>query len=85
MVVSRYNLTLKTGAGQARVWATDLKTGQPVADMAVSIYDDGGKRIATATTDGDGLATVALKQTDPWAPLTVVGVSGEDMAVVLRN
>ncbi len=85
VVVSRYNLTLKTGAGQARVWATDLKTGQPVADMAVSIYDDGGKRIATATTDGDGLATVALKQTDPWAPLTVVGVSGEDMAVVLRN
>lgn len=85
VVVSPYNLVLKTGAGEAYVWATDLETGQPVEGMELTIYDDSGMAIAAATTDSDGLATAPLDISDPWVPLTVVGLLGDDSAVVLRN
>ncbi len=58
------------------VWATDLRTGQPLADVAVSV--DGA---TIATTNGDGLATTqAAAASSERRPLVVR--LDEDSAIV---
>jgi len=56
LVASTVNLTLKTDDRETLVWATDLETGTPVSFLPVAGYDEGGNRMAAATTDGNGLA-----------------------------
>jgi len=45
LVVSRLNLALKRTDSEALVWATDLQSGQPVADRLVAIYNDTGRKL----------------------------------------
>ncbi|MCX6022664.1 MAG: Ig-like domain-containing protein, partial [Chloroflexi bacterium] len=55
-VVTRTHLTLKQADGQALVWAVDVATGRPVADLPVTLYDkSGAQQVATGRTDADGL------------------------------
>jgi uncharacterized protein YfaS (alpha-2-macroglobulin family) len=42
------------------IWTTDLRTGDPVGDIPVELVGDG----RVATTDGDGLARVAVTGTE---------------------
>jgi uncharacterized protein YfaS (alpha-2-macroglobulin family) len=58
-------LTLKDSVdGQLLVWATDLKTGEPVPNLSVKVYQvtDVGKAptkpVNTATTDAQGVAMI---------------------------
>jgi uncharacterized protein YfaS (alpha-2-macroglobulin family) len=60
LVVSDYNLTLKTSRDETWVWATDLATGQPVNDLTLNARDDDGRARGTATTDANGLARFDL-------------------------
>ena len=55
MVVSDLNLTFKTGQEEALIWATDLADGQPVADLAIALYDQNERLLSTRTTDSDGV------------------------------
>jgi len=58
LVVSKINLTVKTTFDEALVWATDLQTGQPVADLPIQILNADFGTLAGATsgkTDSDGL------------------------------
>jgi alpha-2-macroglobulin len=55
LVVTPVNLTVKAAAGEVLVWATDLLSGQPVANLAISVLDGDGDSMASGATDADGL------------------------------
>ncbi|KAF0107556.1 MAG: hypothetical protein FD146_1590 [Anaerolineaceae bacterium] len=55
LVASNVNLTLKTGATDALVWAVDLRTGAPVANAPVRLYHADGTLVASGVTDAQGL------------------------------
>ncbi len=54
-VSSQVNLTFKFGPTEAMVWAVDLPSQTPIANAAVTIYDNAGNSLATGMTDKDGL------------------------------
>ena len=63
LFVSEINLTLKSEPDAALVWATDLQSGQPVADLAVDFYaidySNGRnelKLLGSGSTNADGIA-----------------------------
>jgi hypothetical protein len=56
LVVSKINLTMKTSADQVLVWATDYKSGQPVANVALTFYSSTYQPIKSVTTDEQGVA-----------------------------
>ena len=62
MVVSKINLTLKTFQDGALAWATDLQSGQPVVGLNVTFYDSQARQVAAATTGSDGVAQIALDE-----------------------
>ncbi len=55
LIVSAVNLTFKTTSTDALVWATDLKTGQPVPNLPISIYDKQGNLLDEGRTGTDGV------------------------------
>lgn len=63
LVVSNYNLTLKASERTALVWANDLQTGQPVANLALDVYDLYGNVLGNTTTNNDGVAQLAIQRT----------------------
>mgnify|MGYP005842515257 CR=1 FL=1 len=85
LVVTDTNLTLKNTQTEALIWATDLRDGKPVADVAVTVYDANGRAIAEVTTDQDGVAHAELPRQEPWAPLAVVAERDDAVAVVMRD
>ncbi len=51
-LVSNTNLTLKRAADEVLVWATDLRSGKPVAGLPITMY---GKAVREHTGDEEGL------------------------------
>jgi len=64
IVVTPYNVLLKSDQHKTLVWVTDLRTGKPVPGKSVSLI--AGKAKATLVTDEHGLAQVPLMQKGPW-------------------
>ena len=66
LVVSPYNVVIKRGLDDALVWVTDLASGQPVADVPVTIYPAGADAV-TGGTNAEGVfqANVPIS-TEPW-------------------
>jgi alpha-2-macroglobulin len=54
VVSSNLNLTFKVGATDALLWATDLRTNEPVS-ATFTIYDNNGIEVTSAQTDEQGL------------------------------
>jgi hypothetical protein len=79
LIVTPYNLALKRSETNALVWATDLSTGKPVADLPITIYTADGKATATGKTDKDGVYQGAFPRQEYWQPL--FAVSEQDGAV----
>jgi len=72
LVRSDMNVTLKAGQDEALAWATDLKSGQPIADATVR-FADNGKNNVRATADADGVAQAALPAArNVWDPLLAI-------------
>jgi len=85
MVVSRLNLTLKQSQTEALVWATDLKSGQAVADLPVSFWSEFDS-LGQGQTDKDGVAQIEYKKRDTWKPLfAFAGQEGKDNFAVAMN
>jgi uncharacterized protein YfaS (alpha-2-macroglobulin family) len=61
----------------ATTWVTDLRTGAPVPDVALSLT--GG---ASGTTDADGLATLTLPASSGIEESVLVATAGDDSAVL---
>ncbi|HKZ87386.1 MAG TPA: Ig-like domain-containing protein [Anaerolineae bacterium] len=62
LVVSQYNVVLKTWLGEAMVWVTDLRAGRPAPGISLVFYDYDNRDIARATTGSDGTARVAYDE-----------------------
>ncbi len=54
LLITGTGLTLKVAQRQTLVWATDLKTGQPIAGMAARVIDSTGRQVAAGRTGADG-------------------------------
>lgn len=54
IVASNVNLVFKISATDALVWATDLASGQPLIDTAVTVYNENGDALATGQTNAQG-------------------------------
>jgi alpha-2-macroglobulin len=82
IVVANTALSMKRDAyGNVLVWATDLKTGQPTANLKIALYNRDQQALAEAVTDADGLARIAYKQPlddyrTIWAVATGEGLFG---------
>ncbi len=53
--ISDTTLTLKKSETDLLVWATDLKTGQPVSRMDLKVMSAEGRELQRGVTDGNGL------------------------------
>ncbi|MFQ5854622.1 MAG: Ig-like domain-containing protein, partial [Anaerolineae bacterium] len=84
MIVSELNLALKRTDSEALVWATDLKSGQPVANQPIAIYNDSGSKLVEGQTDVDGVFRGTFeKQSEPWRPMFALSeVDGQIVAAV---
>jgi uncharacterized protein YfaS (alpha-2-macroglobulin family) len=79
LVRSRINLALKQAPQEALVWATDLASGQPVADLPVQFYSRQGT-YPGGSTDSDGLALNRdVPRENMWDPFfAMAGQPGDD-------
>ncbi len=64
LVVSSLNLALKHTETEALVWATDLKSGKPVANIPITLYDSSGRSLATGRVDKDGIYRAKFARQD---------------------
>ncbi len=55
IVLANANLTLKTTASEALIWLTDLDSGQPLAGVKVTLYDNTQETVFSGVTDSAGL------------------------------
>jgi uncharacterized protein YfaS (alpha-2-macroglobulin family) len=86
MAVSPYALTLKRSAGQVFVWAADLATGQPVADLPLvgasySYSSQSIQPLELGGTDAEGILQRQATTGDPSAPLMIWSSDGARFAV----
>jgi hypothetical protein len=88
LAVSHYQATLKLTPNEAFVWAVDLKTNQPAANLPVSVYDQSGTNLAAGTTDVSGIFQSPITaQQDPYnLSFAVLGTpGGADAGFVFSN
>ncbi|MCO5198691.1 MAG: Ig-like domain-containing protein [Anaerolineae bacterium] len=77
LIVADTNLVVKETFNHVHVWATDLESGEPSAGLNIAFYYD-GVNIGSATTDNDGLATLAKSENGRNSgTLAVAGTPGE--------
>ncbi len=59
LVVSQVNLTIKRSDNELLAWATDLKSGDPVSGLNLTVRTEDGGRYGALTTAADGTVTTA--------------------------
>jgi uncharacterized protein YfaS (alpha-2-macroglobulin family) len=84
VVVTRTMLAVKEASGQVLVWATDLRTGQPLPDLPVRFFRLGSTEVARGTTDKDGTLQVNVPTSSKEATLVVADRAG-DAAMALST
>ena len=60
MIVANANLTLKLSVDSLLVWATEVNTGEVIANAPIQVYDRFENVVAEGTTDADGLLSVEI-------------------------
>ena len=85
LIVSPWNVLLKTSQDELLVWVTDLASGQPVANVALAVYDAAGTPLQQLLTDDDGLALGAIEPLETWETLIVIASKGDDVGLGLRS
>jgi len=80
LAISHYQATLKLSPAEAFVWAVDLDTNAPAADLPVTVYDQEGKVLASGTTDFSGVFQGAISANqEPYnTSFAVLGELGGD-------
>ncbi len=90
LIVSRFNLSLKTTATEALIWATDLRSGNVLSELPIAVMNENGTVLAAGESDRDGVFVGDEHATmDPWAPVfAFVGDPGnpdQDFAVAINQ
>ncbi len=55
LVVVDANLTFKTTTNEALIWVTDLQSGEPLANIPLTVYDENFRAIGQGESDAEGL------------------------------
>ncbi|MCX7791258.1 MAG: hypothetical protein N2378_11510, partial [Chloroflexaceae bacterium] len=79
LLVSTARLTLRAAGDQALVWATDARSGAPLADLPVALYR-GSTLLARGQTNADGLWITAIDGDE--GPL--IAAAGGDRPAIVR-
>lgn len=59
-MVSKSALAIKYSLGEMLVWATDIRSGEPIKSMKIAVFSPGKKDILSGETDQNGLARIKL-------------------------
>ena len=80
LVISNIHMLYKTSTTDALVWAIDLRSGAPLQNAPVSLYDENGNFIASGQTDPAGLfyTTFAPVENPYGNTYAVIGAPGEE-------
>jgi hypothetical protein len=90
LTIASANLTFKTDSGEALIWATDLESGTPLADVPLTVFDSKFNDIGSGSTSSTGILQLDLPAPeDPYsiryvmtgsqAPQGVFGFASSDM------
>ncbi|NWF70057.1 MAG: Ig-like domain-containing protein [Chloroflexi bacterium] len=63
LVVATANLVMKTSVDSVLIWATDVQTGQVIADAPITVYDSDMNVLAQGSTDANGLLRAEMERT----------------------
>lgn len=85
LIVTPYNLALKRGETEALVWATNLSTGKPAADLPITLYGVDGKPASSGKTDKDGIYRGTYKQQEYYEPIFAVSEQGTDILAAVGS
>lgn len=91
MIYTPINLTMKRSPEQVLVWATDLQSGQPAANIALEIRNDDGEVITTGTSDENGLFQYEFTSQDipgdPYSSMyaVAIGEPGTPIGIVASD
>ncbi|MBN1312748.1 MAG: Ig-like domain-containing protein [Anaerolineae bacterium] len=86
MVVVNANLTFKASFDEALVWLTDLESGQPIADVPVTIYGQYLDQMAQGSTDSSGTLEIQTPHQDSlWDRQYVVAQGGGVFALAMTD
>lgn len=55
MVVATANITMKASLDSVTIWATNVNTGEPIANAPITVYDQMNGLAGEGVTDADGL------------------------------
>lgn len=62
LMITRTHLLVKRSENQVMAWAVDMASGQALADLPVSVYGKEMRRVASGSTDADGVFLAALSE-----------------------
>ncbi|MFQ5878822.1 MAG: Ig-like domain-containing protein [Dehalococcoidia bacterium] len=66
IVVTRTHMALKRSQNDLLVWAVDMASGQPLANLPIAVYDDSGQRRADGSIDADGVFVAQMPRPEEW-------------------
>jgi alpha-2-macroglobulin len=70
LIVSRHNLSMKMAATETLVWATNLRFGDVLPSLPITVMDEYGNLLAEGVTDRDGVFFGTEHQPmDRWKPV----------------
>lgn len=82
LMVSTAVVTIKSAPTEVLVWATDVQTGQPIANAPVTIYERGRGQVANGVTDASGLLEISLPEGgEPFAPRVAALTTDEHFGI----
>ena len=85
LMVSPYQMIMKSGTEEGLVWVTDLMTGEPVKGVPVRFLDENWVELAAGRTDMEGLFAADYEARDTWQVLYAMAgdeAEGEDFGIV---
>lgn len=85
LIVTPYNLALKRTETEALVWATDLNTGKPVADLPITLYGADNKELGSGKTDADGVYRATFARQLYWEPLFAASLDGNNVLAAVSS
>ncbi len=88
LIVTPHNLALKRGNGEVLIWATNLSTGKPVADLPLTIFGVTGKQGSSGKTNAEGIFQGTFAAQEYYEPIfalseengNIVAAVGSDWA-----
>lgn len=83
IILTKTALAAKQAEGKLLVWATDLESGEPVANMNISVHSYYNENSYNGSTDGNGLAEISIPSAmNSWDSLLIIGTKGDEFTMM---